>query len=189
MSGAETGDRLGQGTERCWKRSMCVYWEIWVCGYAIIAAERTAAQSEQAGIDSSCVLKETWCKASFFHRGKEKHVEMFSRLLCKKNTLTHTHSFFFPQYHLARGLLSYQNASWVQHHLSFSQINSKVFAYQTVFSCGCHHCSVKPFRNNMNHVHFSTDKCLLYHKTPFTTPETSILQLNSRERVKILFYL
>lgn len=45
---------------------MCVYLEFWGCGYAIIAAERAAAQSEEAGLDGGCVLKETWCKVRVF---------------------------------------------------------------------------------------------------------------------------
>lgn len=43
--------------------NMCVHVEFWGCGYAVIAAERTAAKSEEeAGIDGGCVLKETRCK-------------------------------------------------------------------------------------------------------------------------------
>lgn len=45
---------------------MCVYLEFWGCGYAIIAAERAAAQGEEAGVDGGCVLKETWCKVPVF---------------------------------------------------------------------------------------------------------------------------
>ena len=45
---AEAGDRSGHGTERCWEE-VCVYiWNFWACGCAVIAAERTAAQSEDA---------------------------------------------------------------------------------------------------------------------------------------------
>lgn len=40
---------------------MCVYLDFRGCGYAIVAA-----QSEEAGIDGGCVLKEGWCTAPVF---------------------------------------------------------------------------------------------------------------------------
>lgn len=43
-------------------------------------------------------------------------------------------TFFSPQSHPAIDVPSYLRANWMQHHLSFAQMNTKVCAYQTALA-------------------------------------------------------
>lgn len=58
--------------------------------------------------------------------------------------------------------------------LAFHPDKHKNVHISNCFSHSCHHCSVKPLRNIRIHVHFSTDKRLVYNKIPLSMQETSV---------------
>ena len=127
----ETGqDKAPKGAG---KEYVYEYMEFWACGCAITGAERTAAQSEDAVF---------WRRHGVFKR----------RLLFweTKNNI------FFPQSHPAIDVPSYLRANWMQHHLSFAQMNTKVCAYQTALASAAIPAPWgPPWRHRDTSVHFS----------------------------------
>lgn len=96
---------------------------IWKPGGAPLAAERTAAQSEEAVRDGGCVVKQTWCiKYPSSPEGRNSilscwHVLKAAVLVwgAARRRRKNPPSLSITSYKEDRSL-SYQRASWMQHH-------------------------------------------------------------------------